>query len=145
MTTHHADDEGVLALSRRSALRPAAVTGALATAPAILAESEASAASSITKATATVSSSPSPMLWKQPERLGAPPNSGLHLTFGADPSREMTVSWGTAASVSNPRVRFGTPDGGFGDEVRAETVTYIDGESKIESYIHHAKLTRLSP
>jgi len=30
--------------------------------------------------------------WKRPERLGAPPNSGLHLTFGADPAREMTVS-----------------------------------------------------
>ena len=135
----------MLPLSRRSALRAAAVTGALATAPAILAESEASAASSTTKATATVSSSPSPMLWKQPERLGAPPNSGLHLTFGADPSREMTVSWSTATSVSNPRVRFGTPEGGFGQEVRAETVTYVDGDSKIESYIHHAKLTGLSP
>ena len=135
----------MLPLSRRSALRAAAVTGALATAPAILAESEASAASSTTKATATVSSSPSPMLWKQPERLGAPPNSGLHLTFGADPSREMTVSWSTAVSVSNPRVRFGTPEGGFGSEVRAETVTYVDGDSKIESYIHHAKLTGLSP
>jgi 3',5'-cyclic AMP phosphodiesterase CpdA len=145
MTTHHAGDEGVLPLSRRSALRAAAVTGALATTPAILAESEASAASSTTKATATVSSSPSPMLWKQPERLGAPPNSGLHLTFGTDPSREMTVSWSTATSVSNPRVRFGTPDGGFGNEARAETVTYVDGDSKIECYIHHAKLAGLSP
>jgi 3',5'-cyclic AMP phosphodiesterase CpdA len=145
MTTHDAEAEGVLPLSRRSALRAAAVTGALATAPAILAESEAAAASTTTKATATVSSSPSPMLWKQPERLGAPPNSGLHLTFGTDPSREMTVSWSTATSVSNPRVRYGTPEGGFGQEVRAETVTYIDGESKIESYIHHAKLTGLSP
>ena len=145
MSTHDAETEGVLPLSRRSALRAAAVTGALATAPAILAESEAAAASTTTKATATVSSSPSPMLWKQPERLGAPPNSGLHLTFGTDPSREMTVSWSTAASVSNPRVRYGTPEGGFGQEVRAETATYIDGESKIESYIHHARLTGLSP
>jgi 3',5'-cyclic AMP phosphodiesterase CpdA len=145
MTTHDAEGEGVLPLSRRSALRAAAVTGALATAPAILAESEAAAASTTTKATATVSSSPSPMLWKQPERLGAPPNSGLHLTFGTDPSREMTVSWSTATSVSNPRVRYGTPEGGFGEQVRAETVTYVDAESKIECYIHHAKLTGLSP
>ena len=87
----------------------------------------------------------SPLLWKRPDRLGAPPNSGLHLTFGADPAREMTVSWSTAASVSDPRVRFGTPEGGFGEEVRAQTVTYVDADSKIESYIHHARLTGLSP
>ena len=91
------------------------------------------------------SSSTSPLLWKQPEKLGAPPNSGLHLTFGEDPSREMTVSWSTAVSVSNPRVRYGSPDGGFGEEARAETVTYTDAESKIECYIHHAKLIGLSP
>jgi len=47
--------------------------------------------------------------------------------------------------VSDPRVRFGTPEGGFGREVRAETVSYVDGDSKIECYIHHAKLTGLSP
>src|SRR6266700_1264341 len=142
MTTHSSDGEGKLPLSRRSALRAAAVTGTLAAAPVILIDSEASAAVSASSAKA---SAPSPLLWKQPEKLGAPPNSGLHLTFGTDPSREMTVSWSTAASVSHPRVRFGTPDGGFGCEVRAETVTYIDGDSKIESYIHHAKLTGLQP
>jgi 3',5'-cyclic AMP phosphodiesterase CpdA len=91
------------------------------------------------------STSPSPLLWTQPARLGAPPVSGLHLTFGADPAREMTVSWSTAASVADPRVRYGTLEGGFGDEVRAETVTYIDAESKIECYIHHARLTGLRP
>ena len=142
MTTHSSDGEGKLPLSRRSALRAAAVTGTLAAAPVILIDSEASAAVSASSAKA---SAPSPLLWKHPEKLGAPPNSGLHLTFGTDPSREMTVSWSTAASVSHPRVRFGTPDGGFGCEVRAETVTYIDGDSKIESYIHHAKLTGLQP
>ena len=145
MTTQHAEGEGALPLSRRSALRAAAVTGAMAAAPVIINESEASAAVSTPTSKATASAAPSPLLWKQPERLGAPPNSGLHLTFGADPSREMTVSWSTASSVSNPRVRFGTPEGGFGDEVRAETVTYVDGDSKIESYIHHARLTGLSP
>lgn len=146
MTTHHAEGEGALPLSRRSALRAAAVTGTLAAAPVILADPEASAAVPATSsATATPSASPSPLLWKQPEKLGAPPNSGLHLTFGADPSREMTVSWSTATSVANPRVRYGTPDGGFGCEARAETVTYVDSESKIEAYIHHAKLTGLHP
>ena len=145
MTTHTTDGEGRLPLSRRSALRAAAVTGTLAAAPAILVDSEASAAVSASSATSTASKAPSPLLWKQPEKLGAPPNSGLHLTFGTDPAREMTVSWSTAASVSNPRVRFGTPDGGFGDEARAETVTYIDADSKIECYIHHARLTGLQP
>jgi 3',5'-cyclic AMP phosphodiesterase CpdA len=143
MTTHHAAVEGKLPLSRRSALRAAAVTGTLAAAPVILVDSEASAA--VSASSAKAAASPSPLLWKQPERLGAPPNSGLHLTFGDDPAREMTVSWSTATSVANPRVRYGTPDGGFGEEVRAETVTYVDSESKIEAYIHHAKLTRLRP
>lgn len=151
MTTPHVDAEGALPLSRRSALRAAAVTGSLAAAPLLAAAPTASAStpsstsgkgSSAGSAPATP---PSPLLWKQPERLGAPPNSGLHLTFGADPARQMTVSWSTAAPVSKPRVRFGTPDDGFGKEVAAETVTYIDDKSKIESYIHHARLTGLQP
>jgi 3',5'-cyclic AMP phosphodiesterase CpdA len=57
----------------------------------------------------------------------------------------MTVSWSTAVSVADPRVRYGTPDGGFGDEVGAETVTYIDAESKIECFVHHARITGLRP
>ncbi|HTJ70515.1 MAG TPA: metallophosphoesterase family protein [Actinospica sp.] len=145
MTTHHAEGEGKLPLSRRSALRAAAVTGTLVAAPVILNDSEASAAVSASSTTADKAAAPSPLLWKQPEKLGAPPNSGLHLTFGDDPAREMTVSWSTATSVANPRVRFGTPDGGFGEEVRAATVTYVDSESKIEAYIHHARLTGLRP
>ena len=143
MTTPHVDAEGALPLSRRSALRAAAVTGSLAAAPALLAAPTASAATgSASSAPATV---PSPLLWKQPEKLSAPPNSGLHLTFGADPAHEMTVSWSSATSVARPRVRFGTPDGGFGTEVQAQTVTYVDGKSAIESYLHHARLTGLHP
>jgi 3',5'-cyclic AMP phosphodiesterase CpdA len=150
MTTHHSEGEGALPLSRRSALRAAAVTGALATVPVVAAESSASAATTSTAgltrpASTAAAAAPSPLLWKQPERLGAPPNSGLHLTFGADPAREMTVSWSTATSVAAPRVRYGTPEGGFGDEVSAETVTYVDADSKIECYIHHARLTGLRP
>ena len=145
MTTHHVDAEGAIPLSRRSALRAAAVTGSLAAAPLVLAAPDASAATPSGSTASTPASAPSPLLWKQPEKLGAPPNSGLHLTFGADPAHEMTVSWSTATSVSHPRVRFGTPDGGFGREVQAQTVTYIDGKSAIESYTHHARLTGLQP
>lgn len=151
MTTPHDEGGSALPLSRRSALRAAALTGTLAAAPVILAEPSASAAAATDSAagsgpgSASAAAQPSPLLWKQPARLGAPPVSGLHLTFGADPSREMTVSWSTAASVADPRVRYGTPDGGFGRQVRAETVTYTDSESKIECYIHHARLTGLRP
>lgn len=154
MTTHQSKGEsGALPLSRRSALRAAAAVGTLAAAPEILAAPSASAsatgasttASSAATSGAASSAQPSPLLWRRPARLGAPPNSGLHLTFGADPAREMTVSWSTAVSVADPRVRYGTPEDGFGVEVRAETVTYIDAESKIECYIHHAKLTGLRP
>lgn len=96
-------------------------------------------------ATGPASQPLAPLLWTKPSGLGAPPVSGLHLTFGADPAREMTVSWSTAAPVADPRVRYGTPDGGLGAQVRAETVTYIDAESKIECYIHHARISALSP
>ncbi|MGI5242152.1 hypothetical protein [Dactylosporangium sp. CA-139066] len=33
-----------------------------------------------------------PLFWHQPGRTGAPEVHGVHLTFGADPSREMVVS-----------------------------------------------------
>ena len=44
----------------------------------------------------------------------ATPVQGLHLTFGADPARQMVASWITDGSVSRPRVVYGTLEGGFG-------------------------------
>jgi hypothetical protein len=138
--------------SRRSALRAAAVGGALAAAPVALVAPHAAAATSDGSAAANVAANSavpvpaaSPLLWRQPEKLGAPPADGLHLTFGDDPSREMYVSWSTVSPISKPSVRYGTPDGGYGQEVRADTRTYIDAASSREVYVHHAYLRDLRP
>src|SRR5256885_16297658 len=70
--------------------------------------------------------SAAPELWHRPGSLGAPPVSGLHLQFGADASREVVVSWHTTVSVSRPRVLLGSPVGGFGRAIPADTTTYRD-------------------
>jgi hypothetical protein len=76
---------------------------------------------------------------------GGPPVAGLHLQFGSDASREVVVSWNTTASVTKPRVMFGSPEGGLGSVRDAETVTYRDNQSGTEVQIHHARLTGLTP
>ena len=77
-----------------------------------------------------------PLFWKQPASAGAPVVEQLHLTFGADAAREMTVSWATAGAVRNPRVRLGTPRGGHGSTFAARTAAtsttpQADGSSPI--------------
>ncbi|MFE4519618.1 purple acid phosphatase family protein, partial [Kitasatospora sp. NPDC056783] len=57
----------------------------------------------------------------------------------------MTVSWLTPQTVRRPQVRYGTPDGGLGRVVDAETRTYRDSIDKVEVYVHHARLTGLRP
>jgi hypothetical protein len=86
-----------------------------------------------------------PDLWPRADRNGAPPVSGVHLQFGADAATEVAVSWHTTAAVSNPRVSFGTPAGGLGDTVAADTVTYRDAQSGTEVRVHHTRLTGLLP
>ncbi|MER5636185.1 metallophosphoesterase family protein [Kitasatospora sp. NPDC002227] len=71
--------------------------------------------------------------------------SGLHLQFGTDASSEVVVSWITPQSVRRPHVRLGSPDGGLGRVVEAQTRTYRDALSKEEVYVHHARLTGLRP
>ena len=132
-------------VSRRSALRAAVVGGALAGAPVALAGPASAASAPKTVGVAAAAPAISPLLWRQPEKLGAPPVDGLHLTFGANPSREMFVSWSSVSPISKARVRYGTPDGGFGHEARAETRTYIDAASSREVYVHHAHLANLHP
>ncbi|MFD7830590.1 purple acid phosphatase family protein [Kitasatospora sp. NPDC059803] len=87
----------------------------------------------------------SPLLQSTPHRTGAPSVSGLHLQFGTDPSADMTVSWITPQSVRRPQVRLGSPDGGLGRVVEAQTRTYRDALGKEEVYVHHARLTGLRP
>ncbi|MFF1791408.1 purple acid phosphatase family protein [Kitasatospora sp. NPDC058243] len=107
--------------SRRTVLRTGTAVGALAALPA------------------------STLLWTQPALAGTPGPEQIHLQWGNEPSREMTVSWATAATVRRPRVRIGTPRGGAGHTVDAETRTYVDGLNKVETYTHHVRLDGLRP
>jgi hypothetical protein len=130
--------------SRCTDLRAMTVSGALAATPVALAAPRAAAAVA-DNAQDPVSTALSPLLWHRPEKLGAPPVDGLHLTFGNDPAREMSVSWSSVTLVSKPRVRYGTPDDGYGHEVEAHTRTYLDAASNREVYVHHTRLTGLRP
>jgi 3',5'-cyclic AMP phosphodiesterase CpdA len=86
-----------------------------------------------------------PVLWQRGDRSGAPRVGGLHLQYGADASTEVVVSWQTPSAVSKPRILFGTPDDGLGQNAAAETVTYRDAASNTEVLVHHARLASLAP
>ena len=86
-----------------------------------------------------------PALWRQPAVAGASPPQQVHLQFGNDAARSMTVSWVTAGSVSRPRVRFGEAHGGLGTTVAADTSAFRDAHSGSVVYCHHARLTGLQP
>lgn len=86
-----------------------------------------------------------PALHLTADSSGAPPVQGLHLTFGADPRTQMTVSWLTDRPVTRPQVHYGTLQHGFGSSAEARTVTYVDGTSGRTVYVHHAALERLRP
>ncbi|HKS98163.1 MAG TPA: metallophosphoesterase family protein [Rugosimonospora sp.] len=117
-------------ISRRSALIALGTTGAGAS---LLGGTPASAAPA------------GPLLLAPPSRIGAPPVEGLHLTFGADPTSQMVVSWTTDGPVNRPRASYGTLEGGFGRTVDAETRTYVDGLSGRTVHTHHATLAGLHP
>jgi hypothetical protein len=85
-----------------------------------------------------------PTFWQQPAQAGVQPADQIHLTFGADPGREMVVSWVTATSVSNPGVRVGTAAGGFGFTFPAETRSYVDYYG-VETITQHARIFGLQP
>jgi len=125
----HVEGAQVTQLSRRSFLKVAAATGAAAT------------ASSLTGSRAWAA----PSLWKQPGVTDASVADQIHLQYGADAASEMTVSWHTATSVRRPRIRLGTPRGGWGLEIPAETRSYVDGINGIETICQHARTTRLAP
>ncbi|WP_399084244.1 purple acid phosphatase family protein [Streptomyces sp. BBFR2] len=130
-----------MTLARRSVLRGSAATaGAVAGAAA-----PAPATAAPTGEAGPHGRPAAPLLQRQPHRLGTPAVSGVHLQFGTDPATQMTVSWISPQSVRRPQVRYGSPDGGTGTVVDAETVTYRDALSKEEVYVHHARLTGLRP
>jgi hypothetical protein len=87
----------------------------------------------------------SPVLWQQAARAGTVTAEQVHLTFGQDPAGEVAVSWVTPTSVSNPTVVVGTPAGGFGLRIPAETRTYTDSNNGIQTTAQHARIEGLQP
>jgi hypothetical protein len=122
-------------LSRRSALGLLGSVGAGAVAVPMLSATPAGAQTGLD----------APAFISSPGSSNASPVQGLHLTFGADPSTQMVVSWITDGVVKNPRVMYGTLEGGFGSKAKATTVTYVDGKSNRTVYVHHAQLNKLRP
>jgi len=86
-----------------------------------------------------------PILWQQAAKAAAVTAEQVHLTFGQDPGREVVVSWVTPAAVSNPTVHVGTPSGGFGKAVQAETRTYTDANNSAVTVAQHARIEGLQP
>lgn len=80
-----------------------------------------------------------PAIWQQSGSVSELPD-GLHLVFGQDPRREMTVSWSTRERVANPRVWLGE-DETFGSIVAAESRSLVNGPG----LYHHARLKDLEP
>ncbi|MFJ2193939.1 purple acid phosphatase family protein [Kitasatospora sp. NPDC087861] len=127
-----------MTIARRSILKSTSAAGAALVAGGAVAQPASAADPEAGPATG-------PLLQSTPHRSGSPSVSGLHLQFGTDPSGEMTVSWITPQSVRRPQVRLGSPDGGLGRVVAAQTRTYRDALGKEEVYVHHARLTGLRP
>jgi Calcineurin-like phosphoesterase/Purple acid Phosphatase, N-terminal domain len=86
-----------------------------------------------------------PLLWQQAAKADTVTAEQVHLTFGQDAAREIAVSWVTPTSVSNPTVMVGTAAGGFGRNIVAETLTYIDSNNGIQTIAQHARIERLQP
>ena len=86
-----------------------------------------------------------PVLWRRAAVAGSPPPDQVHLQFGADPTTQMTVSWTTAAAVTNPRVRYGPTTADLDGVVAARTVTFRDAQSGTTVVCHHAAIESLSP
>jgi hypothetical protein len=66
----------------------------------------------------------------------------VHLTWGDDPSREVTVSWASLAPSQNPRVVISE---GRQREVPAVQRTYTDGLNGETVWTYHARLASLRP
>jgi hypothetical protein len=68
----------------------------------------------------------------------------IHLTWGADPSSEATVSWASPSPQASPQV---TLSPGIGGQTVFDGVerTYTDGLSGESVWVYHAALTGLAP
>jgi Calcineurin-like phosphoesterase/Purple acid Phosphatase, N-terminal domain len=77
--------------------------------------------------------------------VNTPAVNGLHLQFGADPAREIVVSWHTLQPVHDARVLLGGTDGRYKNSYHAETLSYTDGKSGQTVYAQHAHISGLRP
>ena len=77
--------------------------------------------------------------------VNTPAVNGLHLQFGADPAREIVVSWHTPQPVHDARVLLGGTDGRYKNSYDAETLSYTDGKSGQTVYAQHAHISGLHP
>ena len=68
----------------------------------------------------------------------------IHLTWGADPSRTVTVSWASPAQAVNPRVILNQPGSGS-MVVHALQRIYTDGLNGQTVFTYHATLDGLAP
>ncbi|MBN3855794.1 metallophosphoesterase family protein [Paraburkholderia sp. Ac-20340] len=66
----------------------------------------------------------------------------IHLTWGADPTSEVVVSWASLAAATRPRVTY-TTDRGRRDTVDAIQRTYTDGLTGVVVFTYHARLRDL--
>ena len=86
-----------------------------------------------------------PVLWQQAAKADSVTAEQVHLTFGDESAREVVVSWVTPVPVSKPRVIIGTPSGGFGRTIAAETRTYTDSNNGVQTIAQHARIEGLHP
>ena len=77
-----------------------------------------------------------PLFWQQPAYAADVPPTHLHLQYGGDAAREMTVSWRTTAPVQSP---FAEVDGTRVAAVTRQYPGYAGG------WFHSARLTGLHP
>ncbi|WP_370248358.1 purple acid phosphatase family protein [Nocardioides sp.] len=80
-----------------------------------------------------------PLLWTPPGASAAPPR-GVHLVYGADARRTMTISWATPGSVARPEVEVGR-DRGLGMSVPVRST----GSRRTGTVYHHATVRGLEP
>ncbi len=68
----------------------------------------------------------------------------IHLTWGADPSSDVTISWASPSPQATPQVTI-SPAVGSQTVFDATQLTYTDGLSGESVYCYHVALTGLSP
>ncbi|WP_442808320.1 purple acid phosphatase family protein [Trinickia soli] len=126
MTTNKAPDpssnESIVGVSRRGFLKLAGASGLASAAGALT----VAAKGADTNATAD----------------GTPEQ--IHLTWGADPTSEVVVSWASQAASVHPRVTV-TADHGHSETVHAVQRPYTDGLNGAVVFTYHARLGDLKP